>query len=337
MSLKEKFLELTRMKYADQAKWFLNGMWKEGAEEQAEAIWSVAQKFMELDAKKKEGNELDEFWSHKFLESLGDTLTVIALREKLRKIDLDANGRMALLEYLIFKYSKTVQAIIDSPQGDNSEQLKEATAKLQAVQDALLEVQKQLEEEKKALEAQKKAEEDARNSLEAQRKAEELVRKAEAELKAAVDEFYAQENAYKNAIATLEKKANDSTASTVAKSKAANELAQLKGEDPLPLRKAKITQEAALRRVEKDRKAAESATAAAEAKTRAAEESTRAAEAKAKEVEKAVEETERAFQEAQDFLQEVKAAGGVAYGAMWWMERELKEAQKYLPKKKQTL
>lgn len=41
------------------------------------------------------------------------------------------------------------------------------------------------------------------------------------------------------------------------KSKASNELAQLKSEDPLPLRRAKITQEAALRKVGKQRLAVE--------------------------------------------------------------------------------
>ncbi len=54
-------------------------------------------------------------------------------------------------------------------------------------------------------------------------------------------------------------------------------------------------------------------------------------------MEAAVRETEARFQEAQDFLEEVKKKGGVAHGAIWWMERELKEAQKYMPKKKQTL
>lgn len=82
--VKARFLELTRMKYADQAKWFLNAFWKEGMQDEAEKVWLHANKFMELDEKKKDGNELDEFWSHKFLESLGETLTVIQLREKLR-------------------------------------------------------------------------------------------------------------------------------------------------------------------------------------------------------------------------------------------------------------
>jgi hypothetical protein len=118
---KTKFSELTRLKYVDQAKFYLNGFWTEGAEKEAENVWVAAHKFIELDDKKKgDGCELDEFQAHKFLESLGETLTVVALREKLRKIDLDANGKMALLEYLAYKYSKTVEAVVDSPQGDNS-------------------------------------------------------------------------------------------------------------------------------------------------------------------------------------------------------------------------
>lgn len=65
-------------------------------------------------------NELDEFQAHKFLEAFGETLTVVALREQLRKIDLDVNGKMGLLEYLAFKYDKTVKQILDAPQGDNT-------------------------------------------------------------------------------------------------------------------------------------------------------------------------------------------------------------------------
>jgi len=85
----------------------------------------------------------------------------------------------------------------------------------------------------------------------------------------------------------------------VKQGKAKNELAQLKGEDPLPLRKAKLTLSAALKRAEK-------ATAAAEA----------------------------AFAEAEAQLEAIKkAGGGVAQGRIWWMERELTEKKKYMPKK----
>jgi phage-related tail protein len=126
----------------------------------------------------------------------------------------------------------------------------------------------------------------------------------------------------------LEQKSKDPNASTVAKSKAANELAQLKGEDPLPLRKSKLTQDAALRRVEKEKKLVAEAIERTKAALRAAEE-------KARQVEAAVRDAENKFQEASEYLEHVKKNGGTANGAIWWIERELKEAQKYLPKSKQ--
>jgi len=349
--LKNKFLELTRMKYIDQAKWYLNGFWTEGAEQESETIWKFVQKFIELDdKKKKEGCELDEFQAHKFLESLGETLTVVSLREKLRKIDLDCNGKMALLEYLCFKYSKSVKQIIEAPQGDNQDEINEAAEKLQAVQDALMKVQTQLEQQQIALKQQKvaedhakKAKSEATNALDQQKSAEDAVRRSEAELRAAVDDLKNQEDSFNRQIQTLDQKSKDPSSSIVAKSKAAAELAQLKQENPLPLRKAKITQEAALRKVEKERKAAEAATAIAEAREREAEAAASEAESKrlaleeqTRRVEEAVRDTEARVQEALDYLEEVKKKGGVAHGAIWWMERELKEAQKYLPKNKQT-
>jgi len=333
---KTKFFQLTRMKYEDQAKWFMNGFWKDGAENEGENIWKFANKFIELDqAKKKEGNELDEFLSHKFLESLGETLTVIALREKLRKIDLDANGKMALMEYLCFKYNKTVQQAIDSPQGDNTEELNEAQGKLRAVQDALVDLQNQLEEQTKVLEVSKRAADELSKTLNDQRRAEEAVRQSEAELRSAVDDLRRQEEAYQTQITTLDSKSKDMTTSTVTRNKAAAELAQLKQENPMPLRKAKITQEASLRKVEKERKAAEQATLLAENASRAADEAKEAAHRQTQVVEAAVRDMGEKLQEAHEYLEEIKRKGGVAFGNIWWMERELKEAQKYLPKSKQ--
>lgn len=60
----------------------------------------------------------------------------------------------------------------------------------------------------------------------------------------------------------MEAKSKEGT--LVQKNKAVQELAQLKAEDPLPLRKAKITQDAAVRKAEKAAKALEEATVAAQ-------------------------------------------------------------------------
>jgi len=290
--LKADFLKLTRMKYADQAKWYLNGFWVDGAEKEAENVWNFTQGFIKFDEKKASGNELDEFWTHKFLESIGETLTIVELREKLKKIDLDKNGKMGLLEFLAFYFGKTVKQVVDAPQGQNAKEVQAASDKLDAVQQALVEVQAALEKTKVA---------------------EETVKKAEAELRTAVDELHSQETAYNTQVNSLETKTNDPNASTVAKNKAAAELAQLKSEDPLPLRKAKISQEAGLRKVEKERKALEVARA---------------------NLEKKQVDTEKAVAEAEEYLDQLKRQPANPLGSIWWMERELTEAQKYLPKKK---
>jgi len=247
-----------------------------------------------------------------------------------------------------------------------------------------------LQEQQRLLEEQQRKLEEQEKRLNDQRAAEALVRQAEEEQSAAVAELKAQEDSYKRTIEDLTQK-SETGDSIFAKNKAKQELAQLKQENPLPLRRAKITQEAALRKVEKQRKEAEiatsqveavhrevqSATRDAELATRNAEEATRAverarleseniakvaeeatraaelatiaaeeatnqlqiatkeAEDATKRVEAAVRNTEMQMQEALDFLESAKKKGGIAYGAIWWMEREIKEAKKYLPKSKQ--
>ena len=179
--------------------------------------------FKDLDkqaAENASGFALDEFWSHKFLETLGETLTVIQLREKMRAIDLDFDKKMSVIEYLIFRYKLTVRAVVEAPQGGNPEELHQAELKVEAAQKAVAEMLEKLEQAK-------------RSEAEAE--------KAEAENKAALEELHKQEEAYNNKKEELKKKSE--TGGVVARNKAANELSQLLAEDPLPLRRAKINQE----------------------------------------------------------------------------------------------
>jgi len=100
--------------------------------------------------------------------------------------------------------------------------------------------------------------------------------------------------------------------------KAKNELAQHLSSDPLPLRRAKLNNEAAVRKAEKASKAAAEAVAAAEAARAAAEE--------------AVEDAQRKVAEAEAYLDEVRSKPGSAQGQIWWMQEELNERKAYLPK-----
>eukprot|EP01105_Mastigella_eilhardi_P002801 TRINITY_DN135_c1_g1_i1.p1 TRINITY_DN135_c1_g1~~TRINITY_DN135_c1_g1_i1.p1 ORF type:complete len:430 (+),score=164.28 TRINITY_DN135_c1_g1_i1:87-1292(+) len=396
--------ELTTKPYADQCKWFLNGFWEE-VQGNAEHVWNFWQKFAELDQEKKaSGCYLDEFWSHKFLETLGETLTVIALREKLRMIDVDNNKKMSITEYLMFRYSKSVDQVLNAPQGENKEELEKAQAMVDAAQNAVADMLQRLEEQKAAVQqaqssaaeakaqeaAAKAAEADAKaraadaqtKEAESKRTAEESTvaaaaaekaaaasRAAADESQAALAELQAQETAYEKKKADLLQASQ--TGGVVQRNKAANELEQLKSEDPLPLRRAKINQTAAVKKAERAAAAsAEAATKAAhaaddaakaaeqaeaarkdaeEAATKAenaahkAEEARKVAESKQAEAEEAerqvasaVAEAEQKLEDAVQFLAAVKAKGGIAHGAIWWMEREIAEKRKYLPKRLQN-
>lgn len=109
--------------------------------------------------------------------------------------------------------------------------------------------------------------------------------------------------------------------STMKVNTAKNELAQLLGQDPLPLRKAKLTQKAALKKQKKMLKIASKQEKKASAASDAAE--------------KAREESEAAVAEAKEVLNDLKEnSDGISHGNIWWMEKELSEREKYMPKKK---
>jgi len=202
------------------------------------------------------------------------------MRNKLRDIDIDFNKRMALIEYLVFRYGKTMKQVVNAPQGGgNQAKIDAAQRKVDECSAALDEMQVKLEE----------------------------ARKAEEENKAALASLTEQEMTLANQKASLKSKFESPHTGTVAKGKAKNEYEQLCASDPLPLQRAKINQGATVRKCESTRKAAEDA----EARARAL------------------------FDEASAMLSELQKLGGVAHGDIWWMEREMIEKKKYLPKSKQ--
>jgi len=59
--------------------------------------------------------ELDEFEGHLFLEKRGEALTVVKLREHLKGIDFTGRTKLAFIEYLMFKYNKTLPQLFTPP------------------------------------------------------------------------------------------------------------------------------------------------------------------------------------------------------------------------------
>lgn len=302
--------------------------------------------FVELDIQKKaEGSDLDEFNAHRFLEKVQETKTVKELREQLKAIDLDFNKRMAMLEYCLFRYKKSVSDFVGRPQGDNSKEIDQASAMLEAVQKALdeslraaAEAKQAAEDSKAAAAAAKHAADEAAKSAAAaaaraaeaaERAAEAAARAAEAkaaedEQRAALADVQAQEDARNQKTKELTAKGEDQNLGVVARNKAKNELAQHLAEDPLPLRKAKITLEAATKKAAKATAVAEEAKAVSDAAAAAAAKRAADAQASADAADAAVRETERQVEEAEAYLEKVKReSSGAGQGSIWFLQREL--------------
>jgi len=128
------------------------------------------------------------------------------------------------------------------------------------------------------------------------KKAEQASLDAKAELEAALAELKAQEDAYNQKTEDLKRKSEEG--GVVSRNRAKNELAQHLGEDPLPLRRAKINQEAAVRKAERAAKAAAEATATSEQAAGKASEARAASEQAAAEATSAREASDEAARQA---------------------------------------
>jgi DNA polymerase III gamma/tau subunit len=375
----EKLKSLCLKTYKEQAVWFLNGFWDDFAANEAEKLWSYVHCIQKLDLQKgAEGCEVDELNAHRFLENFKETMTVREMRDTLRETGaIVGNMKMVpLTHYLLFRYKADWHALVHSAQGDNSKEIEKAQKMLDEVQRAFQEAEskasaaktalreaeskeaeaKKREADAKASEAEaKKRESDAKAKAVESKTKEAEAKAAQEELEKALKDLHEQEDAYKKKTEELTTRSEDESTGVVQRNKAKNELSQHLAKDPLPLSRAKITQEAAVKKADKAaqaasdaRKAAESsatqataARAAAEQDARDAEKARSAAEKSRHEAEVAKEAAERAaeemaekVQEAEAYLNEVKNQPGCAHGSIFWLERELHEAKAYMPEKK---
>jgi hypothetical protein len=126
---------------------------------------------------------------------------------------------------------------------------------------------------------------------------------------------------------------------------AVQELAQAKNEDPLPLRKAKLTQDAVVRKLAKVTAAAQVVTEEANNKAAAAKDAANQATLARVEAEKKREEAELAvvavknaiavvqeqIQQVSEELDRLKASPSNPLGLLWYKSRQLEEKKKSLP------
>ena len=181
-------------------------------EDAREQVWKWTQTIIKLDDKSTKGCNLNEIKSHLFIEKSGSATTWVKFRDVMRKIDKDFNNHMSLMQFFIFIHKL-----------DWKDLIKRDTVYDKAAQDALDEANAALEQSRAAM----------------------------MEVKAGLEKIQAEEEKKARYIAKKKAIAEDTNLSTVKRGKAFNEMKQAEGEDPLPLRKAKLEQKAAVRRAVK--------------------------------------------------------------------------------------
>jgi hypothetical protein len=221
--------ELSQKKYKDQAHWFLNAYWSaegkairfDNNPEEREKVWQMYHKMVELDKNNgKDGNELDEYAAHIFLEKTVGAITVKKMRQVLVEIDVDFNQMVSLTEALIYAYKIDYKYLVTAVVDDE-----ESKALLEAAQNAVSAATEALQASQRAAEEAAQAAIDAKAAAEeaalsAQKAAEDAEAAATAEEHAIAEEARAVEEA--NAATAARELANAAAAEATAARELAN-------------------------------------------------------------------------------------------------------------------
>jgi len=132
------FEEISKAPYFSQALAFLHVLWNDGAQHEAVKAWSYSQVFSRFDSRKAEGNALEKEYAIQFLTFTCDALSDAEAAELFHKIDLNKNGKLSLIEYLIFRFKKTVLDVESVELGAEEAVVSEIATKLQAVLRSIL-------------------------------------------------------------------------------------------------------------------------------------------------------------------------------------------------------
>ncbi len=114
----EKLSQLCGRTYKEQVVWFLNAFWDQ-FQGDAEKLWKHVLLCADLDSQRHaDGTALDELNAHRFLEQIGETLTVVALRERLRKTgaigQTDRPKAVPLTHYILWRYEVDWHVLVNS-------------------------------------------------------------------------------------------------------------------------------------------------------------------------------------------------------------------------------
>mmetsp|Transcript_17129 Transcript_17129/g.22241 ORF Transcript_17129/g.22241 Transcript_17129/m.22241 type:complete len:392 (+) Transcript_17129:555-1730(+) len=343
------FLEAIRQSnFKDQAIWFLNVSSYGHNNDSCEQVWKLHKKSVELEGRGEVCSDLSEFNAHRLLEFSKKAKTVKELRSFLEKVNHKhgQNVRVSLVELLIFIFDEDIESLSKIRSRCDGESLAEATAGLEILKTtleyAISETNKAKERAKEARCAEEDAAEEEKKFMEAANAAkfaESLLKAAESEAQSHLDKLTREESKELHVREELENIIKDDSLGIVKRNKAKAELAILNAGDKTSVRKAKLEQENSIHNLQKAKAKAEKsvnhaqsmATAAERAKIFAHKSADEALQA-SKLSEEAIPIAKQALKNAHVILDKMKHRRKSGPGSLFYVNRELSELEKFMPK-----
>ena len=343
------FLEAIRQSnFKDQAIWFLNVSSYGHNNDSCEQVWKLHKKSVELEGRGEVCSDLSEFNAHRLLEFSKKAKTVKELRSFLEKVNHKhgQNVRVSLVELLIFIFDEDIESLSKIRSKCDGESLAEATAGLEILKTtleyAISETNKAKERAKEARCAEEDAAEEEKKFMEAANAAkfaESLLKAAESEAQSHLDKLTREESKELHVREELENIIKDDSLGIVKRNKAKAELAILNAGDKTSVRKAKLEQENSIHNLQKAKAKAEKsvnhaqsmATAAERAKIFAHKSADEALQA-SKLSEEAIPIAKQALKNAHVILDKMKHRRKSGPGSLFYVNRELSELEKFMPK-----
>ena len=342
------FCDICRKIYKEQAIWFLNLSNVGNVPNQFETIWKMHKKCSEYDKRQENGCSLEPIYAHRVLEYVGGACSKKELRSYLTKIrpSFDNSNKISLVEILIYHFDLDYKELIQEQSSSNSEKLRhmrnklsEANLKLQNAIDAEREALKESEVAQQAENGAKREEEELSKAIKASKIAENKYMEAKLKSENELTRVQSEQNQLGNKMKELECKAMDHEIGIVKRNKAKAELSMLKNTDPLPLRALSLQREESIRKLkiltETTRKSAiiiiSKKELAFKAKVSGEMAKNKAVE-KARIAENLIPATKALLKEIKYSLEELLKTKSANKGELLYIDREMKEIEKYLPK-----
>jgi len=365
---KSILVTISKKPYRDQAIWFLNNCTQlQNNTASAEMVYKIHQECVKLDPSKSQGNGLSELQAHLVLEHVQSPITQMELRSFITKLEendshdrqYNSNPRqdavVSLVELLICYFNYKLE---DTWWGDDTQyqtksyflndDIIKAQTVLQEAKDALQEAMekrvlaiKNETNANMAVDIATQEQEEAERQYQVSLQEQKLANEAKQIANEALNRVKEEEDSFYSKVEELKSKALNQSLGIVQRNKAKAELAVLQTQDPLPLRKARIENEHAIKQYEKMREKAEiSLKMADETQQKAWASAQKARDAKdcamiaATEAEYAIPVAQGKLDDCKVLLEDLILKQANAFGTIFYIDRELKEAAKFLPKQK---